>query len=60
MASYEGLSRVVEIKRKKKKDPLGFKVAYLNDRNGNVSFFTYFILLGVKLNNLKSSHLSIM
>jgi len=36
MASYEGLSRVVEIKRKKKKDPLGFKVAYLNDRNGNV------------------------
>jgi hypothetical protein len=38
MASYEGLSRVVEIKRKKKKDPLGFKVAYLNDRNGNVSF----------------------
>ncbi|CAG5094812.1 Oidioi.mRNA.OKI2018_I69.XSR.g13885.t3.cds [Oikopleura dioica] len=36
MASYEGLSRVVEIKRKKKKDPLGFKVAYIPDRKGNV------------------------
>ena len=36
MSDYEGLSRVVIVK-KKKNDPLGFKLKYDTERKGNVS-----------------------
>ena len=35
MSDYEGLSRVVIVK-KKKNDPLGFKLKYDTERKGNV------------------------
>ena len=56
MSDYEGLSRVVIVK-KKKNDPLGFKLKYDTERKGNVCSqfqILYLILYSVFPSSLKA------